>query len=34
MISASLPQDPIRPPAAGHVDEKEFPALEESPIWA
>ncbi len=30
-ISASLPRDPVRLPAAEHVDEKEFPALEDSP---
>ncbi len=30
-VSASLPRDPVCLPAAGHVDEKEFPALEESP---
>ncbi len=28
--SASLPRDPTRPPAAKHVDQKEFPELEKS----
>ncbi len=30
-IGASLPRDPVRPPAAAHVDEKKFPELEQSP---
>ena len=31
MVGVSLPQDPVRPPAAEHVDTKEFPDLEQSP---
>ncbi len=30
-IGASLPRNPMCPPAAEHVDQKEFPALEKSP---
>ncbi len=30
-VGASLPLDPIRPPAAKHVDVKEFPELEQLP---
>ena len=30
-VGASLPRDPVHPPAAEHVDQKEFPALEQSP---
>ncbi len=30
-VGATLPRDPVRPPAAGHVDQQEFPELEKSP---
>ncbi len=30
-ISATMPRDPTRPSAAAHVDQKEFPDLEQSP---
>ncbi len=30
-VSATLPRDPVRPPASAHVDTQEFPDLEHSP---
>ncbi len=30
-VGATLPRDPMHPPAARHVDQKEFPELEKSP---
>ncbi len=30
-VGASLPWDPVQPPAAEHVDTEEFPELEHSP---
>ncbi len=30
-VGAFLPQNPVRPPAAEHVDPKEFPDLEQTP---